>query len=67
MLVNREITLDLNLKNIEEEIELRVMSLKSELDEIFLQFKYELKNIKKDIIRHLNLLVFYRKRILFFS
>ena len=58
--------MDLNLKSIEDEIESRILWLKNELDEIFLQFKNELKKIKTDIIKYMNvwhLLLLYLTKI----
>jgi hypothetical protein len=53
LLANKERTLDLNLKSVEEEIEIRILNLKNDLDEILLQYKSELKKIKGDVIRYL--------------
>ena len=43
-------TLDAHLKYLEEEIEIRIESIRINLDELFKTFKKDLSEIKKDII-----------------
>ena len=50
LLKNRELTLEAHFKYIEEEIEIRIESIKINLDESFETFKKDLVEIKKEII-----------------
>ena len=45
----REIALDVYLKYFEEEIEIRIESIKNNLDELFETFKNDLVKIKEEI------------------
>jgi hypothetical protein len=46
----RESTIDTHIKFIEDEIEIRIESIKDNLDKIFEKFKADLVEIKKEII-----------------
>ena len=50
LLENRESTIDAHIKFIEEELEIRIESIKINLDELFEKFKKDLIRIKKEII-----------------
>ena len=50
LLENRESTLEAHLKYLEEEIEIRIESIKINLDELYETFKKDLGEIKKEII-----------------
>jgi acetate kinase len=49
-LENRESTIDIHIKYIQEEIKIRIQSIKENLDELFEKFKDDLVEIKKEII-----------------
>ena len=50
LLVSRDAIVDAHMKYLEEEIEVRIESMKIELDGLLSSFKKELNAIKKDII-----------------
>ena len=50
LLGNRESTLEAHFKYLEEEIEIRIESIKINLDELFETFKKDLGEIKKEMI-----------------
>ena len=50
ILESRESTIDAHIKYIEEEIEIRIESIKNNLDELFEKLKKDLIGIKKEII-----------------
>ena len=50
LLENRELTLDLHFKYLEEEFEIRVESIKNNLDDLLETFRKDLVQIKKEII-----------------
>ena len=50
LLESRESTIDANIKFIEEEIEIRIESIKINLDQLFEKLKKDLIGIKKEII-----------------
>ena len=50
LLVSRDAIVDAHMKYLEEEIEVRIESMKIELDGLLSSFKKELNSIKKDII-----------------
>jgi hypothetical protein len=52
--VNRDAIVDAHMKYLEEEIEVRIESMKIELDGMLMSFKKELNSIKKDIIEYIN-------------
>ena len=50
LLESRESTIDANIKFIEEEIEIRIESVKINLEELFEKLKKDLIGIKKEMI-----------------
>ena len=50
---NRETTIDAHIKYLEEEIEIRILSIKDNLDELFEIFKKDLVAMKKTIIEYI--------------
>ena len=56
---NRETTIDAHIKYLEEEIEIRILSIKDNLDELFEIFKKDLVAMKKTIIEYI------QKKIIF--
>ena len=52
--MNRDAIVDAHMKYLEEEIEVRIESMKIELDGMLMSFKKELNSIKKDIIEYIN-------------
>ena len=54
ILESRESTIDAHIKYIEEEIEIRIESIKNNLDQLFEKFKKDLVGIKKEIIEYKN-------------
>ena len=50
LLENKESTIDAHIKYIEEEIEIRIESIKINLDELFEKFKTDLVGIKREMI-----------------
>ncbi len=52
--MNRDAIVDAHMKYLEEEVEVRIESMKIELDAMLMIFKKELNSIKKDIIEYVN-------------
>ena len=49
---NRQFTLDAHFKYLEEEIEIRIESIKNNLEGLFEKFKTDLIRIKKEMIEY---------------